>query len=58
MPLNPKDSPKKIMHELKKTRKSTKNPSRKAAKAHGTEHEQDVAIMLNTKGKSKKKGKK
>lgn len=54
MPLNPKDSPATMMHELKKTRKSTKNPSRKSAKAHGTEHAQEVAIMLSEKGKSNK----
>jgi len=54
MPINKKDSPAKIMHELKTTRKSTKNPSRKSAQKHGTEREQDIAIMLNTKGKSNK----
>jgi hypothetical protein len=54
MPLNKKDSPATIMHELKATRKSTKNPSRKAAARNGTSHEQEVAILMNTKGKGKK----
>jgi len=53
MPLNPEESPGDIMHELKKTRKKTKNPSRKSAAKHGTSHEQDIAIMLNTKRKAK-----
>ena len=47
MPLNPKASMSEKMHELKKTRKSTKNPSRKAAQRNGDAHEQDVAIALN-----------
>ena len=62
MPISKKDSPKKIMSELKATRKTTKNPSRKSAMRHGTEHAQEVAIMLNKKGLSNKqkakKGKK
>lgn len=58
MPLNPKDKPAEIMHELKKTRKTTKNPSRKAAKANGTSHEQEIAIMLSEKHKAKKGKKK
>lgn len=54
MPLDPKKSKKVLMHELKATRKSTTNPSRKSAKKHGTSHAQDVAIMLNAKGESNK----
>jgi hypothetical protein len=58
MPISKKDSPAKIMHELKATRKTTKSPSRKSAAKHGTSHEQEVAIMLSKKGESNKKGKK
>lgn len=54
MPISEKDSPAKIMHELKATRKTTKSPSRKSAAKHGTSHEQDVAIMARTKGLPKK----
>ena len=46
----------KSMHELKASRKSTKNPSRLSAKRHGTEHEQEIAIALDNERRGKKKG--
>jgi hypothetical protein len=57
MPLPKGQSVKKSMHELKATRGSTKNPSRLSAKKHGTSHEQEIAIALQTEREGKHKGK-
>ena len=53
MPLKKGQSVSKSMHELKATRGSTKNPSRLAAKKHGTSHKQEIAIALETEREGK-----